>query len=453
MAKYVVLFLITVLDIILMNSIMVDYIIYLTFLFVFTDFIFNLSKKINFFDIVGNIACLIYLLAPLFVYNLYAGGNSPAQLWNTFMTIGKSEYFAYALPGTLMLIIGLNYTSDRRQKIQDYAILERCKVFLKDKAYVGFLFMGLGIGSSLASRFLPATLDSILYYFNQLTFIGVLYILFSGIPGKALWLLVGLGILVGQSVVTAMYSELIFWSVFGGIILILGKTNYGFLLKLSLIFVGGLGIIILQSVKHEYRLDISTGRNKGSDPAYFYKLIRDRLSDPSSMFTKARNFGMITRSNQGLFVGEAMAYVPSREDYAYGETILKSMAASLVPRFVWPNKPQAGGAYYVCRFLGDCRHKKYSYDIGQLGEAYVNFGKVGGIVFMFIYGWFIRYTYQMISSFCLTYPTLILWVPLFYFMVLSLETDVITFLNAFTKAIVFAFFCFKSFRWILNIRL
>ncbi len=404
-------------------------------------------------DIVSFIGCLIYLLAPWVTYEYFDKSDPLAKLWSTYMTIDKDQYFAYAIPGTIMLVLGLNYSSDNYQTVRDKRNLDNCRSYLTGKSYIGIVLISMGLTATFLGAFLPASLSSILYYFNQLTFVGILYLLFSRFLPRVVLLVGGFGLLIGQSVVTGMYSELIFWSVFGGIILLVGKSKHSFVGKAFLIFIGLFGILLLQSIKHEYRKDISTGSQQGSDPAYFYSLIKDRLSDPSSLITPARSFGMIARTNQGLFVGMTMDYVPRRENYAYGETIIKAMGASLVPRFVWPTKPEAGGRDNVCRFLGDCSRKKYSYNIGQLGEAYVNFGKFGGVLFMFIYGWFINLTYKKIIDLGAKFPTLILWVPMFYFMVLSLETDVLTFLNAFAKAIVFATFCFLSFRWFLKIKL
>jgi hypothetical protein len=64
-----------------------------------------------------------------------------------------------------------------------------------------------------------------------------------------------------------------------------------------------------------------------------------------------------------------MDYVPRKEPFANGETIITSLGAAVLPRFVWQDKPEIGGRDMICRFLGDCHKLKYAYDIGQLGEV------------------------------------------------------------------------------------
>lgn len=146
---------------------------------------------------------------------------------------------------------------------------------------------------------------------------------------------------------------------------------------------------------------------------------------------------MATRMNQGFLIARTMDYVPRQEPFANGETILTAFAAAIAPRFLWPDKPEAGGRDMVCRFLGDCHTLKYSYNLGQLGEGYANFGVIGGCIFMFFYGWMIRVFYTLIANMCVKRHTLVLWIPLIFFASLSLETDFMSFLNSFTKAFIF----------------
>jgi hypothetical protein len=148
-----------------------------------------------------------------------------------------------------------------------------------------------------------------------------------------------------------------------------------------------------------------------------------------------------------------MDYVPKREPYANGETIVTAFAAAVVPRFLWQDKPEVGGREMVCRFLGDCRTLRYSYDIGQLGEGYVNFGKFGGILFMLFYGMLIRTLFVIAANTSIKHPALVLWIPLFFFSALSLETDFLTFINSFVKSVVFCAIVYLGFRWLLRIRM
>ncbi len=107
----------------------------------------------------------------------------------------------------------------------------------------------------------------------------------------------------------------------------------------------------------------------------------------------------------------------------------------------------------TCRFLGDCFKRDYSYNIGQIGEAYVNFGRVGGILYMFLYGFFNALILHWIRRFGRTRPTLILWVPLFFFAGIALETDLLTFLNTLVKGLIFYTVVWWGFRLLLKWRI
>jgi hypothetical protein len=65
----------------------------------------------------------------------------------------------------------------------------------------------------------------------------------------------------GKSSLTGMYGELVFWSIFGMMILTLG-SRVGLLLKSSLLIFGASLVLLLQAVKHEYRLAMWSGSEK-----------------------------------------------------------------------------------------------------------------------------------------------------------------------------------------------
>src|SRR5450432_2035180 len=120
----------------------------------------------------------------------------------------------------------------------------------------------------------------------------------------------------------------------------------------------------------------------GADPAYYVQLVSERLLDPSTLLEPNRLFLGAVRMNQGWLVAQTMYKVPAKFDFAYGETIWQSIAAAIVPRFLWPDKPESGGKANLKRFWG-FDLVGFSMNIGPFGEGYANFDVVGGIVYMF----------------------------------------------------------------------
>jgi hypothetical protein len=93
------------------------------------------------------------------------------------------------------------------------------------------------------------------------------------------------------------------------------------------------------------------------------------------------------RLNQNLLVSAAADRLDSGLiDYAGGSTLV-DMAIGLIPRALWPNKPQVGGGGTVVRDYTGIRFAEgTSVGAGQVLEFYVNFGVWGVVGGFFIYG-------------------------------------------------------------------
>ena len=96
------------------------------------------------------------------------------------------------------------------------------------------------------------------------------------------------------------------------------------------------------------------------------------------------------RLNQNLLVGAAVERLQSGlVDYAHGSTLV-DMAIGLIPRALWPDKPQVGGGgTVVTDFTGIKFADGTSVGAGQVMEFYINFGTLGVIGGFLLYGWLI----------------------------------------------------------------
>jgi hypothetical protein len=420
-----------------------------------TVFIFlrNIGQKVNYLDVTAMAACVSYLLMPLLSYNIFGKHNGLAALWHTFMTIDKEEYFSFALPGTVSLVVGLWFPSLIKVPYDDKKLMENVKESLSRRKGVGYVLILIGILAVPLVEWAPLSVKAIFYFISQLTYLGALYLLFSGLQFKRITIVVIVLLMIFQSVLTGMYGELFYWSIMGAILLLINKKSFGMLLRVGLLSLGVVFVFFIQSIKHEYRDAVWNGAERGNDPALFASLIIDRVKDPGSIFAPERIYKVVVRGNQGYLVGRAMKYVPKFEPFANGETIFESCIAAFVPRFLWPDKPRVGGHENICRFLGDCGRHNYSYNIGQLGEAYVNFGRAGGIVYMFCYGLLLNLLLNIFRFLSVRNSTLLLWTPLLFFPALIVETDLLTFINTFVKGAMFCAFCYFALRVLFKIRL
>jgi hypothetical protein len=96
------------------------------------------------------------------------------------------------------------------------------------------------------------------------------------------------------------------------------------------------------------------------------------------------------RLNQNHLVGAAVERLESGQvEYAYGSSVGK-MVLALIPRLVWPDKPQVGGGGSIVRdFTGIEFGDSTSVGAGQVLEFYVNFGTWGVIGGFLLYGYLI----------------------------------------------------------------
>ena len=153
-------------------------------------------------------------------------------------------------------------------------------------------------------------------------------------------------------------------------------------------------------------------------------LLVDRLTHPEKLLTVSHFFTAFVRFNQGIMIGSAMAKVPTHEAYAGGEVLL-SFVYPLVPRVMWPGKPQTGGYENIRRFTTLPQFENTSINLSPLGEGYVNFG-YGGILFSFVYGSLLGGCFRYLFYLSHRIPSVILWLPMLYAGCLTMETDLLS---------------------------
>jgi hypothetical protein len=174
-----------------------------------------------------------------------------------------------------------------------------------------------------------------------------------------------------------------------------------------------------------------------SNTSIFYNLIIDKFENLETLLDEGSFFFTYIRMNQGFLVSRVMDYVPRVEDYANGSTIVRSLGAIIVPRFLWPDKPEAGGRENLSRFMGIKKRHNFSMNIGPYGEAYGNFGPVVGVGFILLYGLLLSFMLSSIIKRSFLTPSLLLWLPLLFYYTLTVETDLLTTLNSFFKGLIF----------------
>ena len=365
------------------------------------------------------------------------------------MPIQADDYFSFALPAVILMAIGLKMPLGKlkiNKNPEKY--MERVKQYLEKRPNIGLTLVLTGFICGLLNFLSPENLKQVFYLAARLTHVGVFYVIYSPNKNKRLIVPGVILLVIGQSLLTGMFGELIFVLACSLILILLGK-KIAFWRKLVLTLGGVFFIIIIQSVKKDYR---NKSWNQGADASYFLELVTDRITDPSTILNPGTLFYTSVRMNQGWLVAETIYQVPNRHPFAYGETIWQSIAATIVPRVLWPDKPEAGGKANLKRFWG-FDLIGWSTNIGPLGEAYANFDRIGGIVYMFFYGLFFNLVLSLILKGADRRPTIILWIPFLFFNVITVETDLLTTMGALLKGLFFTWIVFKVFSKVFRMAL
>ncbi len=402
------------------------------------SFLDGIGKNYNINQITILFAILQLLIMPMIVYRVYNEDRLViAFIYN--MNTPEEEYFGFVLPAILLMIAGMELplfkNTVKTQKIKQS--ISDCRNYLKGKSNIGIILMIVGLSTGILEPYIGSELKYVAYLLSKLLFVGIFYVLFSEIKNKKLYLIIGVAALLIQTIVQGMFGELVYTLILAMLLVLLGK-KIAFRYKLILSVVGFIFVIILQTIKAEYRDYAWRGKSnkETSNTEVFFSLILDRLSDPSRFFDKDKMFPVVVRFNQGMIQDKVMNYVPSVKPFAEGTTIANSLLASFVPRFLWPDKPIAGGHLNMEHFTG-LIIEGYSMNIGPFGEAYGNFGTTGGIIFMFFYGLFFNLAIILIIRYAKNKPTIILWVPILFLNSIQIETDILMTVNSLLKNIIF----------------
>jgi hypothetical protein len=412
-------------------------------------FLDKLGKGIVLRELIAFHFCFICLVMPWIGYRWYTISNPLARLWVRYMPVKEDVYFAFALPAVAAFTVALCWPIKKRG-VEDegqhmFNHINRIKAILETQNQIGKHILFIGLIASLITPFLPVSLQFVGNLMAWSSFAGILYIYFTpGLKYRALILSVFVCLILEQAVLQGMFT----------IVAYMGLTIFSFLFlrrkvamwkKLSMFIVSAFLLILVQSIKNNFRQLTWYQGYSGSKTALFADLLTKKVdAGVFNLFNPESFFPLYYRANQGYNIGLVMRRTPNIKPFDNGSKLAIDLASSVVPRFLWPDKPTAGGKYNMKYFTG-LNIVGYSTDVGPLGEAYGSFGVMGGIIYMFILGVFIRWAYATVFRVSNKIPLVILWIPvLFYQVTYSAENDSLQILNSLTKGAFLIFILYKS---------
>ena len=211
-------------------------------------------------------------------------------------------------------------------------------------------------------------------------------------------------------------------------------------------------LVVWEGEKRESR--VTPGKSEETKQGVFIDMVTEKVESSDELYSYGNLNEFISRYNQGWIFTKVLNHVPEREPFSKGVTILRELRASIVPRFLDPDKPTSGGEYGRIKFLqftGKQLLVGTRMTIGAFGDAYVNFGYTGGIVYMFVFGLFLNLGLSYLYSLSVKFPSLLLWIPFIFLSAMRAGTETLVILNHITKSTVIVFLVFIIFKKTLKI--
>ncbi|CAM3475198.1 hypothetical protein [Aequorivita lipolytica] len=398
-------------------------------------FLTALGHRVPILELLLLIAGMQWIIGPIIEYQ------------NTFthfkyhMYIPEDIYVGYVVPAYLVLALAMFYGIYKEPKLNiDEGLFQRY-------SSAGVYILLLGIAFGLLKRIMPDSLSFVFYLLENFKYVGALILLFSDKRWHRYLFYAAILFLFIESIRSALFHDFILWSTFFFMFWAY-KVKPAIRTTLIIMVSGFLLATGIQLVKADFRTLVWNGYS-GNKLELFFDILTRKISGG---FTedKEEQGEMNVRLNQGWIISAIMKYTPEKEPYAYGETVVDAVYASILPRFLIPGKEEAGGVENFEKFTGLYLSSGTSMGMSVVGEAYANYGVFGGIVFMAIFGVVLILFWRLILKWVVREPLILFFIPLFWLQVVKAETELVVVLNHMVKSLLLVFLFFWVCKNILN---
>lgn len=370
----------------------------------------------------GSLMCVQLLLGPTFAFN----GLDEYQYITYKMKIPQTDYFLYVIPAVVCFIVGLHITAGKlKGEVLDREAIRR---FVDKSGNTAYIFIGVGFLSSLVASFFSAELAFIFILLGNFKFVGLFMLLLGTKKLKILPIVVVMGSIVLDALSIAMFHDLLTWILLlGSVLAIKYRVKFVFKAIAATSFI--LLSVIIQQLKKDYRASATI---EGTGVESFEKVYRDK-QESNSLFSFEKLAESNVRINQGFIITNIMRTVPDKVPYEDGKEMLQILEAAIFPRILAPNKLNAGDRVIFMKYTGMILAAGTSMGLSSVGDAYINFGPIGGCIFMFFYGLFFSEVLNGFKKNSVRYPILYLFIPLVFYYPIRADCELQTILGHIIK--------------------
>jgi hypothetical protein len=364
-------------------------------------------------------------IGPTLAYN----GLDKYQRGFLKMQIPEDQYFLYVIPAVICFIVGLHIRAGMLEgEVVDQ---EKIKRFVKENPKLPFVFIGIGFVSSFVSGLFGAELGFVFTLLACFKFIGTFLFILSGTKLRPFFLFMVYGSVIASSLGSAMFHDLLTWLIFLGAVFAL---KYKPSVQVKGIFTFGFIILALmiQLIKGDYRE--ATWKEGEEGGIETLQKTMNASQEKNSFINEEKLGGSNVRINQGFIITNIMANIPARMPFAKGEELAQILEAAIMPRILAPNKLNAGDREFFMKWSGMRIAAGTSMGLSSVGDAYINFGMVGGSIFMLLYGMFFSEVLKAFNHFGKSFPVLILFTSLVFYYPIRPDCELQTILGHLIKS-------------------
>lgn len=383
----------------------------------------------------GALMALQMLFGPMLAYS----GLDKFQVDTYQMKVSESVYFSYAIPAVVCFILGLHLFAGRlKGEIVD---IERVTEFVTKYTLIPYVLIVIGFFSSIISEMFSTDFNFVFYLLGSFKFVGLFLIILGNERLKIFPLLIVYSSVIISSLGQGMFHDLLTWLIFLGAVLALKykPNNY---LKLIVLTSFILFVVIIQVLKGDYR---SAVWQKGEEGGI--NTISNTVEERSASNTLFDFKSLATsnvRINQGYIISNIMVTVPAKIPFAEGDEMIEILTAAFLPRILAPDKLTAGNRDLFMKYSGMRIGKRTSMGLSSVGDAYINFGIVGGCIFMFVLGLFYSGVLNTFHKLSKSFPVLLVFTALAFYYPIRPDCELQTILGHLVKScfLIFVIFFF-----------
>lgn len=349
-------------------------------------FIISLSNAIAFREFLIMLYGINYLLSPAIIYSI------PEDLVVYPMRIPPEQYFPLAIIGMLGLILGV-YT------LKNATVFKPNLELLSNELHFNVVVLKQwvvgGIIISFIGPYFPGEISFFLYLMGLIRFIGALGLF--AIDYKKNWVYV-IAVITNEffhSLQYGLFHDFLMWLVFFGIFFM--YLSHLSVTKKILLFLLGLYLTsIIQNAKSDYRTMLVEGR--GGVGSFVQTAITNSEYEEDDFFKDKNFISTVTRINQAWIFSSTVRRMDRYKDFQ-GLALVKQYAkAAILPRFLAPDKLNAGNKEIFNRFSGHTINPGTSMGLGIFADGYVAYGFWGVLLFGYALGLIFALVFRLMQN-------------------------------------------------------